>query len=256
MGQALADVDGKIVPLAEATIPVTDPAVTSGWSVFDTLRVVNGRMPLLDEHVDRLLNSAALALLPLPNREDLVRRAVALAAAHGGLGRLRITLTGGGRLLLWVEDTDPARQGQPVRAVTGAHRDEPFLGGAVKHASRAPWVAALRRAGVDEVLLVDESGCFREGTTSGILAVIDGVLWSAPQDRRILASTTVTELMALADRLGIPTKWQAPSATGPWQGLYIASATRWIAPVVELDGRSLPGFDPVGRRLADEGPRA
>lgn len=254
MGRALADVEGRIVPLAEAVLPVTDPAVTSGWSVFETLRVHEGRLPLAREHLDRLEQSAAMACIPMPDRSALASRAAALAHAHGGAGRLRITLTGGGRVLLTVEDVPAGRLGQPIRAVRGPHRDEPFLGGACKHASRAPWVVAVRRSGVDEVLLVDGDGTFTEATTAGILAVIDGVLWSAPEDGRILASTTVAELFEAAARLGLPTRRARIPADGGWQGLYVASATRWIAPVVLLDGEALPGWEAVGQKLHEEGP--
>jgi len=43
-----------------------------------------------------------------------------------------------------------------------------------------------------------------------------------------------------------------PDAGDPsaWDALYIASATRHLAPVVSLDGEALPGWDPVGRLLA------
>lgn len=255
MAAAWADVDGRIVPLAEAVIPVTDPAVTLGWSVFETVRVVGGQLPLLDEHLDRLARSAAVAALPPPDRADLAARATRLAAHHGGLARVRITLTAGGRAILWVEDVDPTRLGHPVRAATGPHRDEPFLGGACKHASRAPWAVAVRRAGVDDVLLVDGArGCFTEATTAAIVAEAGGALLVPPDDGRVLPSTTVAELVEACGRLGIPIRVGAILVDGPWDALYVASATRWIAPVAELDGRPLPGWGPVGRRLHEEGP--
>ena len=131
----------------------------------------------------------------------------------------------------------------------GPHREDPFLGGRVKHGSRLPWVIAVKRSGVDEVLLV-EDGRFVEGTTSGVLAVVDGTLVTAPDDGAALVSTTVARILERAERLGVPVRRERVDAQGPWDGLYIASATRDLAPVVELDGEPLPGWDPVGRRLA------
>lgn len=251
MGEGLASVDGCILPIFEATVPATDPGFQLGWTVFDTLEVRGGEVPGLFAHLARLEASAAAALVPLPPMERLADWTRALAAAHGGLGRLRVTVSGSGRCVLTVVDVEPGRRGAPVRAVRGPHRAEPFLGGSVKHGSRAPWVVAVRRAGVDEVLLVDEQGRFTEGTTSGVIAVVDGTLWTAPHDDRILASTTVTGLVEAAIALGVPVRREGPLASGPWDGLYIASATRGLAPVVELDGEVLPGWEPVGRRLAD-----
>lgn len=251
--QALASVDGHIVPLAEATLPVTDPAVRVGWSVFETAEVVDGRLPRLDAHLKRLVGSAEAACIPLPDVDRIAGWAEALAVAFGGLGRLRITVTGAGRCVLTCEPLDPGRRGQPLRCVRGPHVDEPFLGGAVKHGSRAPWVVAVVRSGVDDVLLVDDDGRFTEATTAGIVAVIDGVVWTAPDDGRILASTTVAHVIERATALGIPVRREGPPADGGWDGLYVASATRGLAPVVELDGIALSGWEPVGRRLVDAG---
>lgn len=247
---AIAVVDGEVVPLAEARIPVTDPAVTLGWSVFETLLVERRTVRALGEHLDRLEGSAdAAGIGPVPR--EAIERDVALAATQGPENaRLRITLTGGGRRIVSVEPLDLSRVHHPIRAVRGSHRDEPFLGGAVKHGSRAPWVVALRRSGADEVLLVDENGRFTEGTTSAILAVVDGAVQLAPEDGRILPSTMRREVIARARQLGVEVVEMGPPADGPWDGLYIASSTRDLAPVVELDGQPLPGWEPVGRRLA------
>lgn len=250
MSGSWASVDGHIVPLAEAALPVTDPAVTLGWTVFETAEVREGRVPLLDRHLSRLAESARDALVPLPPLPQVRGWVEALASHHGGGARLRITASASGRVVLTAVDLDASRRGAPVRCVRGPHVDEPFLGGSVKHGSRAPWAVAVKRSGVDDVLRVDTLGRFTEATTAAILAVIDGTLWTAPHDGRILASTTVAELLERAEALGVPVRREGPPAAGPWDGLYLASATRWLAPVVELDGQPLPGWEPVGRRLA------
>lgn len=238
--------DGQGMPSDRACIPANDPAVTLGWSVFETLQLPGADV---DVHLDRLAASCEAGLIAMPDRAQL-RAEVALAASHIPEGaRIRITLTGGGRRIVSVEAIDPLRRHQPIRAVRGPHRTEPVLGGSVKHGSRLPWVVAVHHSGVDDVLMVDAEGHFTEGTMCGILAVVGGELFTAPADGRILASTTVAAIVRRAEALGIPVHRMGPSAKGPWDGLYVASATRDIAPVVELDGVALPVWDPIGRRL-------
>ncbi len=247
-----AIVDGEaVVPLEEARLPVTDPGFTLGWTVFETL-VARGDVPSsLDEHLDRLARSCEAACITMPSRAALESEVRRVAARVEGPARVRITLTGGGRRVVQAGPLPTGRRWGPVRAARGVHRDEPYLAGAVKHGSRAPWVVALQRSGMDEVLLVDADGRFTEGTTCGVLAVVDGVLYTAPHDGRILPSTTINDLLARAARLGVPVRREGPPASGPWDGLYIASVTRDIAPVVALDGEALSGWDPVGERLRD-----
>lgn len=246
--QAIAMVDGRLVPLQEATIPVSDPGFLLGWTVFETFAASPGCLERLDEHLERLRASASAALVPW--QEGLEAEIVMAVQAFGAPARVRVTLTAGGRRVIAVSPQDTSRWNSPVRAARGPYRDEPFLGGRPKHSSRAPWAVAVARSGVDEVLLVDAEGRFTEGTTCGVLAVIEGVLWTAPDDGRILPSTTVIDLLRRAEALGVPVRREGPTAAGPWDGLYIASATRDLAPVVELDGVALPGWEAVGRALA------
>ena len=97
---------------------------------------------------------------------------------------------------------------------------------------------------------MDDEGRFTEGTTCAIVAIQDGVLYTAPHDGRILPSTTLIALLDRAEALGIACVRRGPLAEGPWDALYVASTTRKLAPVIELDGVALSVWDPVGRRLA------
>lgn len=247
----LALMDGVEMSAEDARIPVTDPAVTSGWSVFETLLVTHGVAQGLPAHLARLARSAADCLVPMPDAELLAAEATRLAGAARVPSRLRITLTRGGRRVLTLLPLDPGRFHAGLRCARGPHRDEPFLGGRPKHAGRAAWAVAVARAGVDDVLLVDASGRFTEATTAAVVAVIGGELWTAPDDGRILPSTTLDDVLERAARLGIRVRREGPPAQGPWDGLYLASSTRDLAPVLELDGVALPGWEPVGRALAD-----
>lgn len=244
----LAMIDGRLVALADAQVPATDLGFTHGWTVFETLRVLDGQIPLLELHLERLAASAAAAEITVPAvLRDEIR---ALAGRTRGEHRLRATLSGSGLRVLTVEPVPPERRGAGLRCVRGLQIPDPYLPGSVKHGSRAAWMVAVRRSGVDEVLLVDAQGRFAEGTTCGILAVVGGVIRTAPHDGRILASTTVTSLLERAEADGVRVVREAPSAAGPWDGLYVASATRGLCPVIELDGVPLPGWEPVGRRVA------
>ena len=50
----LASLDGRVLPLDEARIPVTDEGLLRGDGVFEVVRLYGGRPYALDEHVARL----------------------------------------------------------------------------------------------------------------------------------------------------------------------------------------------------------
>jgi branched-chain amino acid aminotransferase len=242
-----AVIDGRGTPLAEAALPLTDPGYLYGWVAFETLDAAPGLDPA--PNLARLAASSAALGIAMPP-EDVLRADIeAVRVALGGRAWVRVDLTGGGRRLVWGTRPDPARPGHGVRCGRAPHLDHPLLAGSVKHRSRAPWIAEVRRRGVDELLFVDADGRFTEGTSCAIVAVEAGALVTAPWDGRILASTTLASLLDDAARLGIPVRREGPRAEGPWDGLYVASTTRVLAPVVTLDGAALAGWEPVGRAL-------
>lgn len=75
------------------------------------------------------------------------------------------------------------------------------------------------------------------------------MLWTAPDDRQILQGVTRDVLIEVARAEGFDLR-EAPVAAGPVDELYLCSTLKELAPVVELDGVPLPGWGPVGRRLA------
>ena len=56
----LAYVDGRILPLHEASVSVLDSGLNFADGVFEGIRVYDGRVFRLEEHLDRLYESAAV----------------------------------------------------------------------------------------------------------------------------------------------------------------------------------------------------
>lgn len=245
-----ASVNGTVTPISEAKVSVLDAGFTLGWTVFETLIGRNGAPLRLDRHLKRLEGSCHELAIACPDLPRLAAQVEDVAGRVGGDVRIRITVSGSGSCVVVGTVLDAGRRHREIRAVRGIWREDPYLPGSSKHGSRASWVVGLRKAKADEMLLVDSNKRFVEGTTSAVLAVIDGVLWTHPHDGRVLESTACTQIVQDAGALGIEVRHEAPPAYHRWDGLYIASVSRHIAPVVSLDGEALPGWDPVGRALA------
>ncbi|MGH8260714.1 MAG: D-amino acid aminotransferase [Steroidobacteraceae bacterium] len=107
-------------------------------------------------------------------------------------------------------------------------------------------------AGAAETLLLRD-GELTEASASAVHVVVDGELRTPPRDERVLPGTTRSVIETLADRIGVchrsvrVTEAQLRGA----QEVMLSAATREIAPVTRLDGRSIgdghPG--PTWRRL-------
>ena len=243
-----AMVDGVTTPLDEAVVPVSDLGFQRGWTVFETMELRAGQDP--SPHLERLRRSCEVGRVQGFEPQRIRAEVAQLLERFACRAYVRVTLTASGLRVITATPASTARWHASVRCARGVHVDDPFLPGFVKHGSRMGWELEVDRVGTDDVLRVRD-GHFTEGTRSGILAVVDGVVMAHPDDGTILPSTTVSRLLGHADALGIPVRREGPPSAGPWDGLYIASSTRSLAPVVELDGVSLPGWDPVGRTLAD-----
>jgi branched-chain amino acid aminotransferase len=59
-------VNGRFVPKEEATISVFDHGLLYGDGVFEGIRAYNGRVFRLEEHLDRLYDSARTIMLEIP----------------------------------------------------------------------------------------------------------------------------------------------------------------------------------------------
>lgn len=244
------------VPAGTPVLPGDDLGVLRGESVFETLRVLDGRPVHLDAHVARLAVSAARLDLALPDGW----RELALTAAGGvaeGVMRLVCTRGGVGYALVTdvpAESVRARHDGLRVLTLTlGVTADQraraPWLLGGVKSTSYAVNMASQRHAqalGADDAIWLSSDGWVLEAPTSTVVVVHDGRLSTPPVETGILPGTT---LAALRDLVDVPERPVSAAELSQADEVMLLGSVRGIAPVISLDGREL-GIGPLTRELS------
>lgn len=272
MGRGVVDAD-------EPVVTADDLGLTRGDGCFDSARVVvdadGPRVVGLAEHLARLAASAAALGIDNPPESawrDLVAEAMAGWSTPGD-AVMKLLLTrgrewgpAGATAIVTVthrgtqQPADAAAPARAIRAVTltrghpsDAFADAPWLLGGVKTLSYVVNVAAQREArarGADDVIFTSTDGFALDGPTSGLLVARGGALLSTPTGGTgILASVTVDTIFDAARAEGMTARHQLIPVPDLYtaDGVWLVSAGRGPAPVIELDGRPL-AVDPT---LAD-----
>jgi branched-chain amino acid aminotransferase len=233
----LASVDGVIGPAQEMTIPVTDEGLLRGDGVFEVARLYAGRPFAWDEHVARLVRSAANLRLEFDLDAAQAEVGALLDRAGAVDGTVRLLVTRGGRrvvVLAPLPDTAPT-----VELATVEYAPSRVLD-AVKSLSYAANMLASRLAresGADEALLVTPHGRVLEGPTSAFFYVLDGALHTPPLADHVLDSITRRHVLAVT---GATERSLSRAGLADLEEAFLASTTREVQPVAAVDGRALP----------------
>lgn len=88
---------GKILPIADASVHVTDLGLLRSYAAFDFLRVIRGRPFRLSDHLSRFRNSAEALSLKLPLSDHQMEETIAdlLARSEVDDAGVRLVITGG-----------------------------------------------------------------------------------------------------------------------------------------------------------------
>jgi branched-subunit amino acid aminotransferase/4-amino-4-deoxychorismate lyase len=238
----LACLDGTVVPVAEARIPVTDEGLLRGDGVFEVVRLYDGRPYALGEHLERMTRSAANLRLPF-DAADVERDARALLeAAQPADALLRLVVTRGGHRLALLE---PAPDYPPTIALGCVEYVPTRVLDGVKSLSYGGNMLATRLArerGFDEALLVTPHGRLLEGPTSSIFVALGGRLVTPPLSEHLLDSITRRRVLEVTDVAEEPLTMDDLRRAG---GAFLASTTREVQPVHRVEDIELDLNDPL-----------
>src|SRR5690242_5427809 len=190
----VVNINGQLIHRDKAGISPFDSAVQGGDAVWEGLRLYQGRIFKLDEHLARLERSArALSFAEIPPREKMieeVKRALAANKMRDGV-HIRLTLTrgvkvtsgmdprlnqGGPTLIVLAEHKAPVYAKTGLTLITSKIRRPPpeVLDARIHHANLLNSILAkieANNAGADDALMLDTHGFVAETNATHIFIV-------------------------------------------------------------------------------------
>jgi branched-chain amino acid aminotransferase len=218
-------IDGEYYPKSQAKISVYDHGFLYGDGVFEGIRVYNGSVFKLKEHIDRLYRSAHAIMLQIPLTKEEMARTVVETLHKNKMkdSYIRLIVSRGvGDLgldprkcpkatVIIITDTINIKAGNAkevgITTMFSWVRRNPVDGTTheIKSLNYLNSVLAKIEAnanGVDEAICLEESGCIAEGVGENIFIVKDGEIYTPPTSTGALAGITadvVAELCAKLD---------------------------------------------------------
>ena len=276
----LINIDGRMVHRDEAGISPFDSLVQGGDGAWEGLRLYDGRIFKLTEHLDRLRSSAlARAFESIPSHEQItseITRTLEANSMRDGV-HIRLTLSrglkitsgmdprlnqAGPTLIVLAEHKSPVYDKSGVRLVTSSVRRFPpdCLDPKIHSNNLVQSILAkieANAAGVDDALMLDTHGFVAETNATHVFLVSgDAVLTSrAVACPEGITRATVLELCA---ENGIACQEADLSLTDVYRAdeMFCSGTMGELAAVVEVDGRRIGGGDesapgPMTRRLSE-----
>lgn len=269
-------IDGEFYDQSEARISVFDHGLLYGDGIFEGIRFYNKRVFRLDEHLNRLFDSArAIALLPPWSREQIAEATLETIRRNElSDGYVRLVITRGvGDLGL-----SPNKCPKPTIFIIASkitlYPEEMYQNGLVlvtcatrrvAHGALSPMVKSLNylnnimakieamNAGAGEGVLLNEEGYVSECTGDNIFVVKNGRIATPPISSGALAGVTRGVVFEMAAELGLSltepdlTRYDIYTA----DECFLTGTAAEIIPAVEYDSRPIgngrPG--PVTQRL-------
>lgn len=257
-------INGQIVPQEDAKISVFDHGLLYGDGVFEGIRAYNGKIFTLDEHLDRLYDSATAISLKIPITKAEMAEAIKKTMKANNLpdSYIRLVVTRGvGKLgldpnkcatpqIIIISDTIELypkalyEKGLDVVTVTTIRNHFSALDPKIKSLNYLNNILAKIesiQAGAGEALMLNKDGYVAECAGDNVFIFKNNILRTPPSSAGILVGITRNVVMKLAIEMGLQVKEELMTR----YDLYIADecfltgTAAEIIPVVKIDGRTI-----------------
>ena len=262
--------NGKFGEIEEMSIPMNDRVCFFGDGVYDATYSRNYKIFTLDEHVDRLYNSASLLGMNIAESKDEMKSILNEMVSKMDTGEnfvyWQVTRGSGLRnhvfpenaktnLWITISHRDIVDTYKKVKLIT--MEDTRFLHCNIKTLNLIPSVIAsekAKQAGCDETVF-HRGDRVTECAHSNVHIIKDGVFITAPTDNLILPGIARAHLIKACRKLGIPVS-EIPFTVAELMDadeIIISSAGSLCLAAEEIDGKKAGGRAPeLLRRLQDE----
>jgi branched-chain amino acid aminotransferase len=273
----IVNINGQLLHRDKAGVSPFDSAVQGGDAVWEGLRLYNGRIFKLHEHLDRLEKSArALSFIDLPPREkimDELKRTLAANKMRDGV-HIRLTLSRGVKitsgmdprlnqrgatLIILAEHKAPVYSKGGLTLITSKIRRPPpeVLDARIHHANLLNSILAkieANNAGADDALMLDTNGLIAETNATNVFIVRKGDLATSkpvgcPEG---ITRATVMEICA-SEKIRCVEADLSSVDVYRAQEVFCTGTMGELAGVVKIDNRQIGDgkIGPMTKRLSD-----
>lgn len=271
--------DGQYVPEADAKVSVFDHGLLYGDGVFEGIRLYEGNVFRLIEHIERLEYSAKAILLKLPlSRQELIE-AVCETCRRNNLmdGYIRLVVTrGAGDLGLapWLcpkptifiiastiqlYPKEHYENGLAIVTVPTRRIKPDALPSTVKSLNYLNNILGkieAKQAGALEGIMLNDQGYIAECTADNVFVISKGTVYTPASSQGALKGITRDTIFDIARAIGVPMVEANLTRYDAWcaDECFLTGSGAEVIPVVKLDGREIgtgrPG--PITARLLAE----
>jgi len=263
--------NGDLVAKEDAKVSVFDHGLLYGDGVFEGIRLYNGCVYKLEDHLERLEHSAKAILLDLPLSRKQFKEAVCETCRANDLknGYVRLVVTRGpGHLGLTPDGCGPCniiiiaddiqlypeelyQNGLKIISVPTRRINSSALPPAIKSLNYLNNILAkieAKKVGFQEALMLNDKGEIAECTGDNVFIISKGVLYTPPLDAGSLRGITRGAVMDLSVDLGLDCREQALTRYDLWTAdeCFLTGTAAEVIPCVEVDhrkiGEGIPGL--------------
>ena len=262
MLKELAYYDGVYGTPEEVKVPFNDRVHFFGDGVYDATVGANGKVYLLQDHLDRFYSSAKALDIRIPMEKTELGSLLTglLARVEGSTHFVYWQVTRGvndrdhtypdgmpGKLWVMIRPNHLNDPDKPIKLVT--RPDTRFYHCNIKTLNLIPSVMAAeeaKRLGVQETVF-HRGGIVTECAHSNVSILKNGVFYSHPNDELILRGIAKTHMIQACYRLGI-TVMEKPFTLDELRDadeIIVSSSSNFCLDACELDGAPAGGKDPA-----------
>jgi len=258
MQEQICFINGSFVPAGEASVSVFDRGLLFGDGVYEVLRIRNAVVFRPQAHYLRMQSGLDTLGIGNPwNEQEFACLCAELAQRNrvrGGHVYLQVTRGVAPRTHLVPRNLQPTLIGFAAEADLPKWKDRPsgltaitvsdprWARCNIKTTMLLPNSLAKQRAadaGAYEAVFVSEDGLVREGASTNVFVVLDDVIYTHPDDQRILPGITRAIVLDLAQAEGLTVK-QQPVQVERLQDaheVFLTGTTTDVGPVIRIDDR-------------------
>lgn len=260
--QLLVWVGDELLPRESAKVSVFDSIVQGGDGVWEGLRVYNGKIFRLDEHLDRLFDSAkAMAFVNVPDRNQ-IKKAIFTTLISNGMrnnAHIRLTLTRGKKvtsgmspafnmygctLIVLAEWKPPVydNAGGISLITASTRRNSPnTLDSKIHHNNLINNILAKiegNLAKVDDAIMLDQYGFVSETNATNIFLVKKGQVHTPQADHCLPGITRATVIdLVKSEGIYLEERQISLSEFHTADEVWTTGTMGELSPVVKIDGR-------------------